>query len=207
MVADHCRSLGIGFAVNSVFAEGGKGGEELAQLVVDTIENNHREPLKYIYNDNDPIRIKIQKVCESIYGASSVVYTTLAEKKIKKIESLGISNYPICIAKTQYSFSSDPKALGVPKDFEMKVRDIVINNGAEMNVVIMGEGVIEKTPLKPALQSSASSVMLPAISTTGICCCRTASSIPAGTFPINVCLSARPSPVIIRSESRIISVK
>jgi len=139
LVADHCRSLGVGFAVNNVFSEGGKGGEELARLVVDTIENNHREPLKYIYNNDDPIRTKIKKVCENIYGASSVVYTTLAEKKIKKIESLGIANYPICIAKTQYSFSSDPKALGVPKNFEMKVRDIVINNGAEMNVVIMGD--------------------------------------------------------------------
>ena len=85
------------------------------------------------------MKVKIQKVAESIYGASSVTYTTLADKKVKQIESLGISHYPICIAKTQYSFSSDPKAYGVAKDFELKVRDIVINNGAEMIVVIMGE--------------------------------------------------------------------
>lgn len=76
---------------------------------------------------------------EKIYGAVSVTYTTLAEKKLRQIESLGISHYPVCIAKTQYSFSSDPKAYGVAKDFELKVRDIVINNGAEMIVVIMGE--------------------------------------------------------------------
>ena len=78
-------------------------------------------------------------VTEVIYGAAAVTYTTLADKKVKQIESLGISHYPICIAKTQYSFSSDPKAYGVAKDFELKVRDIVINNGAEMIVVIMGE--------------------------------------------------------------------
>ena len=85
------------------------------------------------------MKVKIQKVAESIYGAAAVTYTTLADKKVKQIESLGISHYPICIAKTQYSFSSDPKAYGVAKDFELKVRDIVINNGAEMIVVIMGE--------------------------------------------------------------------
>ena len=139
MVAEHCREKGVGFAMNRVFAEGAAGGEELARLVVDTIEKTPSEPLRFTYEDNDPVKVKIQKVAESIYGASSVTYTTLADKKVKQIESLGISHYPICIAKTQYSFSSDPKAYGVAKDFELKVRDIVINNGAEMIVVIMGE--------------------------------------------------------------------
>lgn len=139
LVAEHCREIGVGFCMNNVFAAGGEGGAELARLVVDTIEKKPSAPLTYIYEDNEPIRTKIKKVSEQIYGAASVVYTTLADKKIKQIESLGISHYPICIAKTQYSFSSDPKAYGVAKDFEMKVRDIIINNGAEMIVVIMGE--------------------------------------------------------------------
>lgn len=139
LVAEHCREIGVGFCMNNVFAAGGEGGAELAKLVVDTIEKKPSTPLKYIYEDNEPIRSKIKKVSEQIYGAASVVYTTLADKKIKQIESLGISHYPICIAKTQYSFSSDPKAYGVPKNFELKVRDIIINNGAEMIVVIMGE--------------------------------------------------------------------
>lgn len=139
LVAEHCRQIGVGFAQNSVFAEGGKGGEELARLVVDTIERSPTTPLQFTYDDEDSISSKIRKVSEKIYGAVSVTYTTLAEKKLRQIESLGISHYPVCIAKTQYSFSSDPKAYGVAKDFELKVRDIVINNGAEMIVVIMGE--------------------------------------------------------------------
>ncbi|MDF9829172.1 formate--tetrahydrofolate ligase [Parabacteroides sp. PF5-6] len=139
LVAEHCRQQGVGFAVNTVFAEGGEGGRELAQLVADTIENNPSPALTYTYDDNDPVRTKVNKVARKIYGADSVVYTTLADKKLKQIESLGIAHYPICIAKTQYSFSSDPKAYGVAKGFELKVRDIIINNGAEMIVVIMGE--------------------------------------------------------------------
>jgi formate--tetrahydrofolate ligase len=138
-VAAYCKRKNVGFAVNTVFADGGPGGIDLARLVVDTIENNPSAPLSYMYEDTDSVRDKIKKVAEGIYGASSVVYTTLAEKKLHQIESLRITNYPICIAKTQYSFSSDPKAYGLAKNFELKVRDVIINNGAGMIVVIMGE--------------------------------------------------------------------
>ena len=139
LVAEHCREIGVGFCMNNVFAEGGKGAEELARLVVDTIENSPSEPLKFIYDNEDSVRTKIDKVTKQIYGAKDVAYSIIALKKIKQIESLGISHYPICIAKTQYSFSADPKAYGVAKDFDLNVRDIVINNGAEMIVVIMGD--------------------------------------------------------------------
>lgn len=139
LVAEHCREKGVGFALNIVFAEGGKGGEELARLVIDTIEKQPSAPLKFTYEDSDSVRTKIEKVAKGIYQAGLVTYTTLAEKKMKQIDELGISHYPICIAKTQYSFSSDPKAYGDVKDFELKVRDVIINNGAEMIVVVMGE--------------------------------------------------------------------
>ena len=139
LVAEHCREIGVGFCMNSVFADGGKGAEELARLVVDTIENSPSEPLKFIYDNEDSVRTKIDKVAKQIYGAKDIAYSIIALKKIKQIESLGISHYPICIAKTQYSFSADPKAYGVAKDFDLNVRDIVINNGAEMIVVIMGD--------------------------------------------------------------------
>ena len=148
LVAEHCKEKGVGFAMNNVFSEGGEGGTELARLVVDTIENHPSAPLQYTYDLNDPIRTKVQKVAQKIYGASSIVYTTLADKKLRQIESLGISHYPICIAKTQYSFSSDPKAYGVAKDFELKVRDVIINNGAEMIVVVMGE-IMRGLPKEP----------------------------------------------------------
>ena len=139
LVAEHCREMGVGFCMNNVFADGGKGGEELARLVVETIENTPSEPLKYIYEDEDSVRTKIDKVAKQIYGAKDIAYSIIALKKIKQIESLGISHYPICIAKTQYSFSADPKAYGVAKNFDLNVRDIIINNGAEMIVVIMGD--------------------------------------------------------------------
>ena len=139
LVAEHCREMGVGFCMNNVFADGGKGGEELARLVVETIEKTPSEPLKYIYENEDSVRTKIDKVAKQIYGAKDIAYSIIALKKIKQIESLGISHYPICIAKTQYSFSADPKAYGVAKNFDLNVRDIIINNGAEMIVVIMGD--------------------------------------------------------------------
>ena len=139
LVAEHCREMGVGFCMNSVFADGGKGAEELAKLVVETIEKTPSEPLKFIYENEDSVRTKIDKVAKQIYGAKDIAYSIISLKKIKQIESLGISHYPICIAKTQYSFSADPKAYGVAKDFDLNVRDIIINNGAEMIVVIMGD--------------------------------------------------------------------
>ena len=139
LVAEHCKELGVGFCMNNVFADGGKGAEELAKLVVETIEKTPSEPLKFIYENEDSVRTKIDKVAKQIYGAKDIAYSIVALKKIKQIESLGISHYPICIAKTQYSFSADPKAYGVAKDFDLNVRDIIINNGAEMIVVIMGD--------------------------------------------------------------------
>lgn len=89
LVAEHCKEKGVGFAMNNVFSEGGEGGTELARLVVDTIENHPSAPLQYTYDLNDPIRTKVQKVAQKIYGASSIVYTTLADKKIASDRKLG----------------------------------------------------------------------------------------------------------------------
>lgn len=139
LVREHCREIGVGFAENNVFAEGGKGGEELARLLVDTVENNPSKPLHFCYEDNEDVRQKIWKVCRNIYGAASIEYSPAAKNKMKLIKDMGVDHYPVCIAKTQYSFSADPKAYGYMKDFPMHVRDIVINNGSEMNVVIMGD--------------------------------------------------------------------
>ena len=139
LVREHCKEIGVGFAENNVFAEGGKGGEELARLLVDTVENNPSKPLHFCYEDSEDVRQKIWKVCRNIYGAASIEYSPAAKNKMKLIKNMGVDHYPVCIAKTQYSFSADPKAYGYMKDFPMHVRDIVINNGSEMNVVIMGD--------------------------------------------------------------------
>ena len=139
LVRQHCAAQGIGFAVNNAFVEGGNGAVELANLVVDTIENQPSEPLRLAYNDDDTVEEKISKVACNLYGANMITYSAAAKKKLKRIKELGYGHFPICIAKTQYSFSTDPKLYGVVKDFEFHVRDIVLNAGAEMLVIIAGE--------------------------------------------------------------------
>lgn len=139
LVRKHCDELGVGFAENNAFCEGGNGAIELAQLVVDTIAEKPSKPLKFMYEDNQTIKEKVEAVAKNIYGASNVIYLPAAKKKLQRIEDLGISHYPVCIAKTQYSFSDNPKLYGVPEDFEFTIRDFVINTGAEMIVAIAGE--------------------------------------------------------------------
>lgn len=139
IVRKHCEELGVGFAVNNAFVQGGDGAIELAELVVKTIAEKPSKPLTFVYEDNDSVKIKIEKICKQIYGAKDVTYSAVADKMIKTIEEAGLGKYPVCIAKTQYSFSSDPKLVCVPKDFELNVRDVVLNSGSEMIVAIMGE--------------------------------------------------------------------
>lgn len=139
LIRDYCNWAGVGFAINDSFAQGGEGAIELAKLVAETIEEKPSAPLKYTYKDDDSVSEKIEKVAKHIYGAKLVTYSSHSEKMMKLINEMGISNYPVCIAKTQYSFSADPKAYGVAKDFEIHISDIVINNGAEMIVAIAGD--------------------------------------------------------------------
>ncbi|SHG38642.1 formate--tetrahydrofolate ligase [Dysgonomonas macrotermitis] len=137
-VINHCKSQGIGIAVNKAYSDGGEGAVELANLVVDTIEARPSDELSFTYNNTDSIETKVEKVAKRIYGAASVEYSATARKMLKLIEGTEIEHYPICIAKTQYSFSDDPKAYGVAKDFSLTVNDIVINNGAEFVVIVAG---------------------------------------------------------------------
>ncbi len=139
LLRQHCEELGVGFAINNAFSEGGEGAIELANLVVETIEKKPSAPLSFTYKDDDSIEQKIEKVATNIYGASVITYSTIARKKIKLAEEMGITHYPICIAKTQYSFSADPKIYGAVNNFEFHIKDIVLNNGAEMIVAIAGE--------------------------------------------------------------------
>lgn len=135
----HCAEMGVGFAVNNAFVEGGAGAVELAELVVKTIEENPSAPLNFTYDDNDSVEVKATKLAQNIYGADKVIFSAAAKKMLAKIEELGVSNYPICVAKTQYSFSADAKAYGVPKNFSINIKDIVLNCGSEMIVLIAGE--------------------------------------------------------------------
>lgn len=139
LVHRHCQSNGVGFAINNAFLEGGEGAKALAQLVVDTIEKHPSHPLTYTYADNDSIKTKVEKVCRKIYGAASVSYDKTAEASLLRIQKLGLEHYPVCIAKTQSSFSADKKLYGSPTGFNIKIRDFVINAGSEMIVAIAGD--------------------------------------------------------------------
>ena len=139
LVHRHCQSNGVGFAINNAVLEGGEGAKALAQLVVDTIEKHPSHPLTYTYADNDSIKTKVEKVCRKIYGAASVSYGKTAEASLLRIQKLGLEHYPVCIAKTQFSFSADKKLYGSPTGFNIKIRDFVINAGSEMIVAIAGD--------------------------------------------------------------------
>lgn len=135
----YCRNTSVPFAVNSAFSDGGAGAADFARTVVSLIETDPSKPLVFTYQDSDSIKTKIEKICKQVYGAKTVTYHTDAEKTLKRISTWGVDSYPVCVAKTQYSFSDDPKKLGVPEQFDMTVREIIVNNGAEMIVAVMGD--------------------------------------------------------------------
>jgi len=139
VVRQYCNGKGVRFAVNEAFYKGGEGGVELAEMVVDAIENDPSKELQFTYDDRDTIDEKIEKIAVNIYGARDVVFGEKAMKILKKIEGTDLEKMPVCIAKTQFSFSADPKAYGVAKNFRFKINDIVINQGAEFIVAIAGE--------------------------------------------------------------------
>lgn len=138
LLGQHCQELGAPFVINTAFAEGGEGAKAMAELVVETIEKQPSAPLRFMYEDGDAITAKVEKVAKNIYGAANVTFSAAAKKQIKLAESLGFNNFPVCIAKTQYSFSADEKRYGAVKDFDFEIRDVVINAGAEMIVAIAG---------------------------------------------------------------------
>ncbi len=139
IVREHCKELGVAFAENNAFMEGGKGAVELANVVVEQIANNPSKPLTFQYADSDSVKEKVEKVAKNIYGAGNVTFLPAALTKLKMIEALGYSEFPVCIAKTQYSFSDNPTLYGVPTGFEFTIRDFVISAGAEMIVAIAGD--------------------------------------------------------------------
>lgn len=138
LVVKHCREQGVEIAVNEAFVKGGVGAVELADLVVKSIREKPSKELQLTYDSADSIEEKVRKVSQKIYGASSVEFSANARKILTLIKDSEIEKYPICIAKTQYSFSDDAKAYGVAKDFTLTVNDIVINNGAEFVVIVAG---------------------------------------------------------------------
>ena len=138
-IRKRCEQLGVGFAPNEAFLHGGEGCEELAKLCLKTISEHPSDHIQFAYQLDDSIEQKVEKIATNIYRAGRVEFTTKARKALQRINEWGLSRLPVCIAKTQYSFSDDPKAIGVPEGFTFTVRDLVVSAGAGMIVAISGD--------------------------------------------------------------------
>lgn len=136
LLTNECRALGANVVLSDVWANGGNGGIDLAKEVINLCEKEN--DFSFSYDTNFSIKEKINAVVTKIYGGKSTVYTEDAEKEIAKLEKLGFSSLPICIAKTQYSFSDDSTKLGAPKDFTVAVRNVKVSAGAGFIVVLTG---------------------------------------------------------------------
>ena len=134
-----CRELGVNTVLSTVWAEGGKGGEELAKEVVRLCENGGNEEFTFSYELDTGIREKIEAIVKKVYGGSGVAILAAAQKQIDRLEELGYGGLPVCMAKTQYSFSDDPAKLGAPEDFTVTVRNVKVSAGAGFIVALTGD--------------------------------------------------------------------
>ncbi|AHF05737.1 formate--tetrahydrofolate ligase [Desulfitobacterium metallireducens] len=136
-IAQRCRELGAEFALSEVFTKGGEGGIELANKVLNIVDNKESN-FKVLYELDQPIESKMEKIAKEIYGADGVNFTKEAQKDIKKYTEMGYGNMPVCMAKTQYSLSDDPALLGRPTGFMITVREVRLSAGAGFLVAITG---------------------------------------------------------------------
>jgi formate--tetrahydrofolate ligase len=152
MIREVCSARGIRVALSEVFAHGGDGGIELAEAVIDLLENNTSE-FKYLYDNEMTLRDKISTIAQKIYGADRAVLTAEAEKELARIVEQGYDNLPICMAKTQYSLSDQPSLLGRPQGFEITVRELRLSAGAGFVVAVTGNIMtMPGLPKKPAAE-------------------------------------------------------
>lgn len=136
-VKKFCEDRDCEFAISNVWEKGSEGGVELAEKIIKTLETKESN-FKYLYELDQPIMSKVDIIAKEIYGAGKVYYSGAASKEIARLEKLGYGNLPICIAKTQYSFSDNAKLLGRPEGFEMTIRDVYVSAGAGFIVMIAG---------------------------------------------------------------------
>ena len=137
-VIRECRALGVNTVLSTVWADGGKGGEDLAREVVRLCEEEKGD-FTFSYEIDLPIEKKIEAVVKKVYGGDGVEFSTAAKKQIKRLEELGFGNLPVCIAKTQYSFSDNPTLLGAPTGFSVAVKNVKVSAGAGFIVVLTGD--------------------------------------------------------------------
>ena len=138
LIKEECAKLGAKVSLCKHWSEGGEGTKELANQVVDICKKNNKKNFKYLYDDEKSIVEKIETIAKEIYGASGIEIDEAAKNQIKAIESQGFKKFPICIAKTQYSFSTDPKLKGAPSGHVLQIREVKLSSGAQFVVVICG---------------------------------------------------------------------
>lgn len=139
MVADWCAEQGAHYSANQGFAQGGKGAADLARKVVDVIEKHPSKPIEHSYELSDSVETKLNKIVQKVYGGNGVSLSDTAKNSLATIEKLGAHEWPVCIAKTQYSFTDNAKHVGSATDFSITIQDLIINAGARFVVAVAGD--------------------------------------------------------------------
>jgi len=138
IIEEHCSKLGVKVSLCTHWSDGGNGTKDLANNVVELCKKSDKSKFKYLYSDETPILEKIEKIAKEIYKAKGIEVDEKTKEQVKKIEQAGFGKFPVCIAKTQYSFSTDPKSKGAPSGHTLAVREVRLSSGAEFVVVVCG---------------------------------------------------------------------
>ena len=153
LIMDKCRTLGVNAVLSEVWEKGGAGGEALAHEVVRLCESEKGD-FRYAYELDLGIKEKIEQIVKKIYGGDGAVFTPAAEKQIARLTELGFGSLPVCMAKTQYSFSDDPTKTGAPSGFKITVKNVKVSAGAGFIVVMTGDILtMPGLPKRPAAEN------------------------------------------------------
>ncbi|MGY4105170.1 formate--tetrahydrofolate ligase [Ignavigranum ruoffiae] len=136
-VEEACEKRGVEVVLSDVWANGGEGGKDLAEKVVELAEQENN--FQFVYDEEDSIQEKLDKIVQKVYGGNKAVLIGKAKRQMRELTELGFGNYPICMAKTQYSFSDDPKQVGAPTDFNIEIKNLKISAGAGFIVALTGD--------------------------------------------------------------------
>ena len=139
VIVNHCKTLGVTALKCDHWARGGAGAENLARAVVEMVERPHADTFQFLYTDEMNLWNKVRAIAQNIYGADNIMADVKVRQKFKDFEAAGYSHLPVCMAKTQYSLSTDPLLLGRPKNFDVPIRDVKLSAGAGFVVVLLGD--------------------------------------------------------------------
>jgi len=152
-IIDYCKQFDVECKISTHWSDGGKGAEDLARHVAEMIEHQ-KSQFRTLYDDNMPLWEKVRHIARSIYGAEDIIADKKVRAQFEEFEKAGYGHYPVCMAKTQYSFSTDPQLMGAPSGHDVPIREIRLASGAEFIVVICGDVMtMPGLPRKPASEN------------------------------------------------------